>query len=189
MIRRGTSLSKALALLVVASPLLAAGGLFSSWAVGRWIEGGAELAKQEQSRHDAAARTTQARLYAPLGEAWAEYAVTEMSGLAQDPSDAAAEAAVKARIETLFEESKAALRVVERLPDAPPPRPGLQQMRFELRGFTPETATAALLAALEAETPFLFVEFLDLQRAAGLRPGDLRIRLRFSVYRMTEAAS
>lgn len=185
MIRRGTPMSRALALLVAASPVLLALGLFVAWAAGRWDQTGQELAGAEQRRHAAAARTTQARLYAPLGEAWAEYAQTDVSGLAQEETTEETVDAVRARIAALFDEAKGALIVVERMADAEPPRPGLQRLRFELRGSAPEQATPALLAALEAETPFLFVDFLEMQRA-GAEVGALRLRARISVYRMAE---
>lgn len=184
MIRRGTPISRALALLVAFSPVLLVVGLFVFWAMGRWEESGADLAAAEQRRHEAIARGTQARLYAPLGEAWAEYAQTEVSGLAQEESDEEAAAAVRARIAALFEEAKGDLIVVERLADAAPSRPGLRQLRFEVRGSAPEQAAPALLASLEAEPPFLFVEFLDLERAEGAER-RLEIRLRASLYRMT----
>lgn len=184
-IRRGTPVSRALALLVAFSPLLLAVGLFVGWATGKWIDGGAELAKVEQRRHEAEAKTTQARLYAPLGEAWASYAETAVSGLSLEETADDAEQAVRARVQRLFTEAKGALTAVERLPDVQTARPGLQQMQFEFSGVAPEQATPALLSALETETPYLFVEFLDLERdpQAARR---LRVRARLSLYRLSE---
>ena len=184
-IRRGTPVSRALALLVAASPLILAVGLFVGWASDKWVKGGSELAAVEQRRHEAEAKTTQARLYAPLGEAWAGYSESEVSGLAQEESADEAEAAVRSRIEALFAKAKGALTGVERLPDAASARPGLQQMRFEFSGVAPEQATPSLLSELETETPFLFVEFLDLERDPGAKR-RLRIRVRLSLYRLQE---
>ena len=183
MIRRGTPVSRALALLVAFSPLLLAAGLFVGWATGKWIEGGQELAKVEQRRHEAEAKTTQARLYAPLGEAWASYAETAVSGLSLEESAAEAEKAVRERVRRLFAEAKGVLTAVERLPDRETARPGLQQMQFEFSGLAPEQATPALLSALETETPYLFVEFLDLERDPDAAP-RLRLRARLSLYRL-----
>ncbi|MEL6980748.1 MAG: hypothetical protein AAGM38_19115, partial [Pseudomonadota bacterium] len=82
MIARGGTASRFLAVLVLLSPLLAVGGAFTVWAVGRWVDGGQALAAAEQSRHEAKALTAQARLYAPLREVWGEHAASEASGLA-----------------------------------------------------------------------------------------------------------
>ena len=185
--RRGTPISRALALLVAASPLILVVGLFVGWATGKWIDGGKELAAVEQRRHEAEAKKTQARLYAPLGEAWAGYAETESSGLAIEKSAEEAERAVRARVDALFAKAKGALTAVERLPDAKS-QPGLQQMRFEFSGVAPEQATPVLLSELESERPFLFVEFLDLERDASARR-QLRVRVRFSLYRLKKGAS
>ena len=99
-IRRGTPISRALALLIASAPLLLAVGLFVAWASTKWVDGGRELAAVEQRRHEADARKTQARLYAPLGEAWVGYAETDASGLSLEESEAEAEQAVRTRIES-----------------------------------------------------------------------------------------
>lgn len=187
MIRRGSALSRFLAALVALSPLLLAGGAFSSWAVGRWLEGGRELAAAEQRRHEATALTSQARLYAPLRTAWAEYAETTASGLAQEESAAETVAAFAARLEEVFTGAGGALRSVERLENGPPPRPGLTRLRFEVQGVAPQAGTPGLLAAIESEAPLAFIEFLDLTRLAadGAGRDGMGLRLRLSIYRLS----
>lgn len=191
MIRRGAPLSRFLAMLIVLSPLLLAGGAFSAWAIARWIDGGRALAVAEQARHEADALSAQARLFAPLREAWNDYAVTAASGLAQEETAEDAAAALSARLNAAFEASKSRLRSIERLADGAPPRPGLSRLRFEVLGAAPEAELPGLLAAIEGETPFAFIEFLDMRRAGAVgasRAPGVTLRMRVSLYRLEGGA-
>lgn len=184
MIRRGARVSRILALLIVLGPTALGLAAFGAWAVKRWSVDSARIAQAAEQRHRAEASADQAMLYAPLGEAWEEYAATEISGLAQQPTRAAAVSATRARLRELYERfDGAALTAV---PLASEVENGLERMRFETRGDLPEAALSGFLTALEAEAPFLFVDHLDIRRREG--GGErLALRLEISAYRLEEA--
>lgn len=187
MIRRGTRRSRLLALLVAAAPLIFLIGLFSHWAYGRWSDGGEALREAALRKHEAAARTSQARQYAPLGEVWREFADSPTSGLDHAEDAEAALTTLRGRLDTLFLEAGGTLRAVQRLEDGADAPPGLQHLRVEATAETPERTLRAALAALETQTPYVFVEMLDVKRAVESDALDLRLRL--SLYRMAEEGS
>lgn len=184
MIKRGTTSSRLLAILVAASPLLIVLGLFSYWAIGRWSEGGAALREAALRRHEASARTSQARQYGPLGEAWRRFADSDFSGLDHSADAETALSALKTRLGGLFVDAGGALAAVQRLADGKGTPPELQHLRVEATGAAPEAALRPLLDALEGQTPYVFVELLDLKPAG--EGGALKVRLRLSLYRLAE---
>lgn len=186
MIKRGTPNSRRLAILTAASPALLLIGLFAFWAYGRWSSGGEALHAAAMRRHEATAQTTQARQYAPLGEAWRDYARGAAAGLDRSADAETALADLETRLRGLFAEAGGSLRATLRLADGSDVPEGLQQLRVEASGAAPEAALRRMLRILETETPYVFVELLDLKRSEG---GALSVRLRLSLYRLTEGGA
>lgn len=190
MIRRGTPLSRTLALAVVLGPAALLTGAFMVWAVGGWITTGRALSTEDYLRHAAEARATHAGFYGELGEAWRDYAATEISGLSQERSAFAAERAMLQRVEQLFARHEGMSLSGETLPRAQ--FNGADRLRAEARGRLPEGALAGFLEALETQPPFLFVDLLELRPAEGVAPrndglAQLDVRLRVSTFRIEEA--
>lgn len=185
MIRRGGMLSRSLALLVIASPLLIGGGWFASWALTRWSVDGERIATAERALHLAQARAVHAGHYRPLGDAWIDYASTSLSGLAQEPDAAAALEASAAKLRRLFERFGGDARAAHLYQDEG--AGGLGQIQLEALGELPEQSLPVFLAALENEPPALFIDLLDIRRVsteAGV--SRLSLRMRLSVYRLGE---
>lgn len=189
MIRRGAGLSRLLALLVALGPVLLGLGAFGAWALKLWTTDTTRLQEATQALHLAKASAEQAMLYKPLGEAWSEYAATEISGLAQQPTGAAAIAETQTRLRELYTRFDGVALTAEPLPSVV--EDGLERFRLETRGELPEKSLAGFLIALESEPPFLFVDHLDIERSDSAASGartKLALRLRVSAFRLGEAA-
>ncbi len=190
MIRRGTRLSRALAVSLVAAPLALGATSFSYWALIRWLDTGEAIARADLARHEADARATHASFYAELGDAWRDYAATEISGLSREETAAEAERAITRRLRQLFERHEGAAVVAE--PLVARDQDGARRLGAEARGRLPEAALASFLESLETQPPFLFVDLLELEslaRASGASGGlsQVSVRLRVSAYRIAEA--
>lgn len=192
MIRRGTIISRALALLLAVSPLIVAMGGLAAWAGGAWVREGERLEIERAERHDLEARTTQTSLYGPVLDAWRAFAASEGSGLVRAADVDAADATLQTRISDMFDRFDGAWIGAERLP----PQAGDPEsiLRLETRGELNERSLARFLSALETEAPYVFVEALDARRtqtdAAELNPDDARLelRLRVAAYWLAEDA-
>lgn len=187
MIRKGTALSRIVALAVIFGPLLLAVLTFIVWAVTSWSDAGARIESARGAIHKLRAERSQAQLYQAIGANWAEYANAANSGLVQERDMATARAALTKRVEALFREANgsAAVSVI----GAKTETPGLEVISAEANGVTPEATLPRLFDALEGEEPFLFVDFIDLRRAAPRGQEKMvALRLRFSAFRLVDTA-
>lgn len=196
MIRKGTPLSRLVALSVIAGPMIIAAMAFTIWAVSAWSRAGDRIAEASAALHRIDARRSQAELYGPLGDSWTEYARSAASGLVLDRDVDAAARALVARVETLLMEAHG-FDPENDAPDRPripgavslinvePAGAGIELLRAEARGILPQATLPRFLDGLESGEPFIFVEYLDIRRA----PDDadramVEVRLRFSAYRL-----
>lgn len=183
MIQRGTRTSKLAAVAIAFGPIVVLGLGFAGWAVASWVDAGRRISEAEAALHRIEARRSQAELYGPLGESWVEFAASSSSGLVQAPDRRTAAEALTTRVEELMTRADGATGVVS-IFGAEEVELGLEVMRGEAVGRMPQAALPVFLDALEKDTPFLFVEFLDLRPARGGGAKVMDLRLRFVAYRM-----
>ncbi|MBX2856324.1 MAG: type II secretion system protein M [Rhodobacteraceae bacterium] len=185
MIKPGTPLSRNLAILVAMSPALVAGIAFGVWAATEWRAQGERLERERALAHEYAAQTTQTRQYEPVLDVWRSYASSLDSGLLPGADRAAAEAVLIGRLKKAFEGFDGRWIGAESLP--PGREGGLEVVRLEARGEAPERGFARLLDSLETESPYVFVETIDLKRMSGdAQAARLDVRMRLSTYRLSE---
>lgn len=200
MIRRGSRLSQALAILTLLAPVALIGGLFMSWASQAWTDAGARLQAADAAWRAALARQQQTLSYELLADAWTDYAGADISLISQAPSAAAAQEAIEARLDALFDLNggsvAGAAGQAEGDAAAAPPlwRPvrrfaqptafdALLRVGVVAEGVLPESATADFLRALESEPPYIFIDRLEIEEdEAGGAPGRVRIRLWTSTF-------
>lgn len=181
MIERGSTQSKALALLVAASPAIALLIGFGALAGQRWGDAGDRLAEAREETHVIEATVRQTEGYEPVRAVWREYAASDVAGLVRGVGESGADDAVRDRIAEIFARFDGVFIGAEPLPsDA---SGALRRLRIEARGETPERSVAAFLEALEMDTPYIFVDALDAQRMnpSEAEGGETRVALRLSV--------
>ena len=185
MIKPGTPLSRNLAILVAMSPALVAGVAFGVWASTEWRAQGERLERERVLAHEYAAQTTQTRQYEPVLDVWRTYATSLDSGLIPGEDLQASEAALIDRLKRTFEAFEGRWIGAESLPSSR--EGGLEVVRLEARGEAPERGFARLLDSLETESPYVFVETIDLKRMSGdAEVARLDVRMRLSTYRLSE---
>lgn len=186
MIRRGSLLSRSLALLVAGAPVLAAFGAFVVWAADAWRDASQRLRAAEQEEQRLSAQRVQAQAYDGLLARWREYASTRASGLwpASDDERLAAEMASRAA-EAIGAADGAVLDWA--LADAAD-EDGLRVVRIELVAEAPAAGLNGVLDAIETPTPFVMVERLVARAASIADPSRLELRLRLSAGRLAEPA-
>ncbi len=186
MIRKGTPLSRFVALAVLFGPLVVLVVAFAIWAVTAWRSAGDRIEAATAALHRIDARRSQAELYGPLGASWIEYAEAAGSGLVLDDDLDAATRALVERVEGLFSRVEGGDGAVAVL-GVEPAGDGLEVIRAEAAGALPQAALPRFFASLESGEPFLFVEFLEMRRAPESGQAIIELRLRFAAYRLTGA--
>ena len=185
MIKPGTPLSRNLAILVAMSPAVIAGIAFGVWAATEWRAQGERLERERALAHEYAVLTTQTRQYEPVLNVWRSYAESPDSGLTPGANKSEAEAVVIRRLKEAFESYEGRWIGAESLPAEQ--EGGLEVVRLEARGEAPERGFARLLDSLETESPYVFVETIDLKRMSGdAETALLDVRMRLSTYRLPE---
>lgn len=146
---------------------------FGVWAASSWRAAADRIEDATAAIAVAEARATQAELYGPLRAAWTEYAGTDISGLVRAPTGRDGLEALEERIEARFTAADAAdVRVAPLSAEvAPDDAVRSQRLVLEARARVAESRLFGLLTALETETPYVFIEQLDL-RAAPPPDGD-----------------
>lgn len=189
MIRRGTPLSRLLAGIVAAIPILAAIALVFLGALYIWRGQSERYAEEQYLLRRAMAESEQARLYDPLREAWRDYARTDLSGLSQAADAQTAETDMRRRLAEIFARFDGRWISSETL--AAQAEPGIERLRVEARGELPEAQLFAFLEALETDTPFMFLDLFDARMKASGSAGSqtLALRLQVSTYRLSEPES
>lgn len=179
---RGTLPSMTLAGLLASAPLWLPVLGYAIWAFHDLSHQAARIAHEERRVRDAAALTDNRGFYVALGEVWFEYAGSDASGLLQSPDARGGERLMIARAQEAVDAVDGVWLGAEAL--ARSDTDGLQTLRIEFRAQIPEPKLAALVARLEQDQPYLFVDLLDLSRADSL---DVIVtRLRLSAYRLLE---
>lgn len=181
--QRGALISRLTALGLLATPLLVALGAFAVWSIGHWTEAGRRIVEAEDRLHAAEARLAQVDGYGLLGEAWRDYAASDASGLVLEPGEDAARAALAARIAEAFDAAGGDALGVAHLSTRE--EPGLAELRLEAGGRVPAASLPGFLDSLEATSPFLHVDLLDLRARPDASPGaPLSVRLRVSAFQL-----
>ena len=185
MITPGTPLSRNLAILVAMSPALVIGLGFGVWAATEWRAQGERLVKERALAHEYEAMTTQTRQYEAVLRSWRDYAASLDSGLIGGETSAASEAALVARVQENFERFGGVWIGAESL--GAREEGGLELISLEARGEALEEEFPHFLSALETESPYVFIDAIDLKRkAAEGKTARLEVRLRLSTYRLPE---
>ncbi|MCI4660490.1 MAG: hypothetical protein MRY63_01535 [Neomegalonema sp.] len=186
--RRGSRASQILALFVACLPFLLIVLAFIFWAGYDFARTGT-LIHQERTRiRELEARTSQALLFEPLGDAWLNYARTDISGLLQVGPDQTPETLIEEQVAALFRTHQGDLAGVSA--SLTTENEGLLEYSTQIEGSLPEAALPDILRVLESETPFYFVRSFEAHKAES-PDGTHRVHIRLtcSIYQMPGGAS
>lgn len=190
LIRPGSRLSAALAVLTIASPVLLIVISFAVWASMEYAHQGARQNDERRLAHRHRSMTTQLAAYQSLRTVWEGYAQSPGAGLLPGATLEEAEAAFSSKTAEVLTRYGGAWVGAERLPMRT--ERYLTELRAEARGVLPERALAPFLEALEREEPFIFIDAVDIRRIddapGGAADTRLDLRLRLSAYRLAERA-
>ncbi|MEO1292417.1 MAG: GspMb/PilO family protein [Pseudomonadota bacterium] len=177
--RRGSRTSRILAVVVACMPGILVLLGFSAWAIYDYSHTSRLIAEERQRIRELEARTGQAFLYRPLGDAWSDFASTDTSGLLQSDDIESAGEALRSRIEELLRIHGGIVSGI--VTEAGDPQDGLYRLTATVEADITENTLPTLLRALEAEPPFVFVESLD-ARDIGTTERQKRVALRMTVF-------
>jgi hypothetical protein len=183
MIRRGTALSRNLALLILFTPLLVGAAAFGQWAHIAWQAASDRLILAQKTERELAARNIQSQAYIDLLDQWRDYADTPASGLAPPATDETAATDLIARIRDTFQQSGGTVSIATHL--GANNLNGLRRTQVEILGQAPSDKLDEMLSALESETPFIFVDMISLSTSTASADG-VNLRLRLSCFRLLE---
>lgn len=185
MIRRGSPLSRAVALMVVCLPALALLAAFSAWAAEAWREASRALRVADQTEQELSAERIQAQAYEGLLARWRDYAASPGSGLFSTADDDRIAADMAARAARAIEEVGGI--VLEWTPIGVSETDGLARVLIAVRAEAPTAEIYALLDAIESPSPFVTVDRLVARSASAAGGGRLELRLRLSANRLAGA--
>ena len=190
MIRRGSTLSRALAALTISSPLILPLAGAAVWAASAWRAGGERLNEERSGAHVVEAKILQMKQYEPVRAIWRGYAGSDAAGFVLAETDDEANLVVSSHLSKIFERFDGAWIGSEELPA--PEVDSLKVLRQEVRGEVPEQGVAGFLEALEIETPYIFIDAFDIRQlpsseaatyidASGVSRKETRLELRLRV--------
>lgn len=185
MIRRGSLISRVLALLIFFAPLLVGGAAFGVWSWSNWSEASNRILRAETRMRELSALRIQAEAYEGLRGQWRDFAAAGSAGLAPPGTDSRTAEDMIARIRDALLGYGGVIsdaRALEALRLG-----GLQRTRVALSARIDGERLIEALTAMQTGAPFLFVELLSIRAANDGPLNAVDVTLHVSSYRLREA--